>query len=243
MRSLLPPDLPEPVDLSSVYAYPDGRPWLRANMVGSLDGAVAVDGHSEGLSGAADKRVFGRLRDLCDAIVVGAGTARAEGYQAVRRSEAKVDLRRARGLTDTPAIAVVTNRLDLDPASPLFAGARQRTVVVTSAVAAERRGGAFREVADLVTTPGDRVDVAAALDRLHERGLTRLLCEGGPSLLGRVVEADRLDELCLTVAPIVALGDAGRIATGPAPRVPARFALASMLEDDGYLFTRWTRER
>ena len=136
---------------------------------------------------------------------------------------------------------MVSNRLDLDPGSPLFVGARQRTVVVTSADAADRLGAPFRDVADVVTTPGDRVDVGAAIDELHARGSTRLLCEGGPTLLGQVVTAGRLDELCLTVTPLVALGDAGRIATGAALPDPPRFALASLLEDDGYLFTRWTR--
>lgn len=246
MRVLLPPPGPEPAEvglaeLEAAYAYPADRPWVRANMVASLDGAVAVDGHSAGLSGPADKRVFGVLRDLCDAVLVGAGTVRSEGYAAVTRSEARVERRRARGQTDTPAIAVVSGRLDLDPTGPLFVGARTRTVVVTSEVAARLHGDAFAGVADLVVTPGDRVDIGVAIDALHARGLRRLLCEGGPSLLGQVIAARRLDELCLTLAPLLALGSAGRIATGPGAGAADLRHLASLLEEDGFLFSRWTR--
>jgi riboflavin biosynthesis pyrimidine reductase len=226
MRALLPEPADE-VDLAAAYPYPPGRRWLRANMVASVDGAVTVDGRSGGLSTPADKRVFAVLRGLCDAVLVGAGTVRAEGYGAVRAA--------------TPVLAVVTGSLDLDPDSALFRDAVARTLLVTTEAAAARRGDAFAAVADVVTTPGERVDVPAAVEALHRRGLSRLLCEGGPALLAQVAAGGVLDELCLTVAPSLVAGAAGRILAGPVLDPPLPLQLAGVLEEEGTLFTRWTR--
>ncbi len=239
MRSLLPPA--EHVDLVEAYAYPEGRPWLRANFVASLDGAIAVDGRSRGLSSATDRRIVAVLRDLCDAIVVGAGTVRAEGYEAVRRSEARVEWRRSRGLSDVPAIVLVTGSLAFDPDHPLFTGALERTVILTTQRAAAERGDDFAGVADIVATPGERVDVSVGLQALQERGLTRLLCEGGPALLGEIAAAVCLDELCLTLSPLLVGGSGPRLLHGPALRTPAPLRLAHLIEDDGFLFTRYVR--
>lgn len=240
MRALLPPS--DDVDLERAYAYPSDRPWLRANMVASLDGAIAVDGRAEGLSCPADVRVLALLRDLCDGLVVGAGTVRVEGYHAVRRPEERMARRRARGQSDVPALVVVSRALDLDPASPLFVGARTRTVIVTSEAAAAASGERFSPVADVVVTPGRSVDLAAAVSQLHERGMTRLLCEGGPMLLGTVVAAGCLDELCLTVSPRLVGGDERRVLNGPVLTPPSELRLAQVLEEDGFLFTRYLRD-
>ena len=104
-------------DLAALYAYPAG-PWLRANMVGSADGAAMLTGLTAGLSSQADRRLFALLRTLADVIVVGAGTVRAEKYKPVRQHELWPDLRPGR--TPTPPIAVVTTRLDLEPSSPVI---------------------------------------------------------------------------------------------------------------------------
>ena len=224
-------------DLERAYAYPGGRAWLRANMVASVDGAASAQGRSGGLSSPADKRVFRALRALADVIVVGAGTARAERYAAVTPEETAPAERTARGQTPTPAIAVVTSRLDLDPDSPLFAGAPSRSLVLTCAAADPHRLAALRRVADVVVAGAKTVDLAVALDALAERGLTRMLCEGGPALLAQVAAAGRLDELCLTVTPLLTGGDAGRILAGPELARPLR--LAHLLEEDGSLFARW----
>ncbi|MGA5703793.1 pyrimidine reductase family protein [Peterkaempfera bronchialis] len=260
MRRLLPADPADPADpaahattpgpdtlegLAAVYAYPAeadrGRPWLRANMVASLDGAARVDGHSEGLSGAADKRVFGVLRALSDVVLVGAETVRSEGYRPARAREAFAADRAARGQAPAPAIAVVSRSLDLDLSTPLFTEPLLPTVVITaeSAPAAARRAAA--EVADLVVAGEERVDMAAAVRALADRGWTRLLTEGGPRLLGQLASAGLLDELCLTLAPLVAVGDAPRILHGPEPAAAERFRLCSLLEEDGFLFARYAR--
>lgn len=246
MRALLPSpldDMPAPLEdaaLEQLYAVPSGQPWLRANMVASLDGAISVQGRSGGLGGPADKRVFALLRDLCDAVLVGAGTARAEGYEAVKPTEVRLERRRRLGLPDTPSLVVVTGRLDLDPSSRLFTGPA-RTVLVTTENAWQDKGEAFAAVADVVTTPGERPDLAAAVTALRERGLAHLLCEGGPSLLHDVVAARLLDELCLTLSPQLVGGSAARVLSGPALDPPRRLACASVLEEDGFLLSRWVR--
>ena len=102
--------------LAALYAYPDiapgAAPWLRASMVASVDGAASLGGRSGGLSGDADRLVFSVLRSLADVILVGAGTARAEGYRPVRDGEVWASLRAGRA--PVPPIAVVTGKLDLD---------------------------------------------------------------------------------------------------------------------------------
>jgi riboflavin biosynthesis pyrimidine reductase len=226
-------------DLDEIYAYPSGRAWLRANMVASVDGAATADGRSRGLSSAADRRVFSRLRALADVILVGAGTARVERYAAVRPEQTRVESRLARGQSPTPAIAVVSSRLDVDPAAPLFRGAPTRTLVLTSRSAPGGTLAALRDVADVVVAGEELVDLGAALDELASRGLVRVLCEGGPTLLSRVAGSGRLDELCLTISPLLAGGDAMRVLHGPVVTPPLRLRLDTLLEDDGSLFARY----
>jgi len=223
--------------LVAAYGYPDGRTWVRANMVASLDGSAVKDGRSGGLGGAADKAVFDVLRGLADLVLVGAGTARTEGYRAMRPKAPYAELRAAQGQRPAPVLALVSGGLDLDPASELFGGA-ERTLVVTHAgtdAAARRR---LAEVSDVVVAGERSVDVGAALDELAARGLRRVLCEGGPSLLSDVAAAGRLDELCLTLSPQVVGGDGTRITHGP--QLDTRWALAQLLEEDGVLLSRWT---
>jgi riboflavin biosynthesis pyrimidine reductase len=244
VRQLLPVPADAELDdgtLDAVYAYPGDRPWLRANMVCSADGAATTSGASQDLSGATDRKVFHRLRALSDVILVGAGTARTERYTAVRLQRSFPEARLARGQAPTPTIAVVSASLDLDPSSRLFRDAPARTLVLTCAGAPADALRALREVADVVVAGDRQVDLAAALDELATRGLSRMLCEGGPSLLAGVTAAGRLDELCLTVSPLLTGGTGHRIFTGPelSPHPPLQ--LATLLEEDGALFARYLR--
>ena len=240
MRRLLPtPD--DAVDLVEAYAFPD-RPWVRANMVASVDGSAVADGRSEGLSGAPDKRVFGVLRGLCDVVLVGAGTARAEGYRALKARQSYAEHRSALGQRPAPVLALVSGSLDLDPASELFGGA-ERTVVLTTARADESARLRLAEVAEVIVTGDERVDVAAAVDGLVALGLPRILCEGGPHLLAGVAQAGRLDELCLTISPLL-VGDEGpRIVDGLRLDGVAGLELAHLLEENGNLFARYLVSR
>lgn len=237
MRQLLPTPEPE-VDLLAAYRYPADRTWVRANMVTSLDGSAVQDGRSGGLSGAADKAVFATLRALCDVVLVGAGTARAEGYRAPKAKEAYASMRAFLGQRPAPVLALVSRSLGLDPGSDLFTG-DERTVVITSAASEDDARDRLREVADLIVVGEDAVDIGAAVDELADRGLPRVLCEGGPSLLGDVVAAGRLDELCLSLSPKVVGGSGTRIAHGV--ETDASFTPAHLLEQDGILFARYSR--
>jgi riboflavin biosynthesis pyrimidine reductase len=235
--------------LAGLYAYPDAaalaeRPWVRANMVSSADGAAWLDGRAGGLSGAADRMVFSVLRSLADVILVGAGTARAERYRPVRDFEGLPLLRAGRSAT--PPIAVVSRALDLDLDGPLLAaplpGRAQTIVLTTEAAPPDRRAAAARH-AEVIVTGEDLVTAAAAVSALASRGLTRILAEGGPTLLGFIAAGRLLDELCLTYSPMLVGGDAGRIvvttAGPPGPAVVTGLSLAHVLEDDGHLLCRY----
>ena len=236
MRQLLPAFAPD-VDLLMAYRYPADRRWVRANMVTSLDGSAVRGGRSGGLSGPDDQQVFGVLRGLADVVLVGAGTARLEGYRALRPKPAYADLRASLGQRPAPVLALVSGRLDLDPASDLFHGGGERTVVVTSAAADANARARLAEVADVLVAGDQQVDLPLALDELAQRGLKRLLCEGGPTLLAGLAASGRLDELCLTVAPQLVAGNGPRILAGP--ELDVHFSLGQLLESDGVLFTRY----
>ncbi len=244
--------------LGELYAYPDEGPWLRANMIASTDGAAALSGRSGGLSGPADRLVFAVLRSLADVILVGAGTARAEGYRPVSPRQLIARLRPA---GPPPPIAVVTGRLDLDTGDggllAAYSGRTPAIVLTTQAAPAARRAQAARHAEVIVTGPRT-VTAAAAVAALTDRGYRRVLAEGGPTLLGQIAAAGLLDELCLTYSPVLAGGQAGRILAGPdtAPatgpdggpgsgpgRAVAGLRLAHVLEDDGYLLCRYLRRR
>ncbi|AXL91618.1 hypothetical protein C4J65_27500 [Streptomyces sp. CB09001] len=235
-------------ELAAAYAYPepDGhrRTWLRANMVSTLDGAAQHDGRSQPISSAADMRVFGTLRALADVVIAGAETVRQEGYRPARARTDFAAARRAAGQAPVPVIAVVSASLELDFSLPLFTSPAVPTLVLTGAAAAPDRIAAAEKAGARVVIAGDGVgvDPARALGALEELGHTRLLTEGGPRLLGQFVTAGVLDELCLTVSPMLTAGDAQRIAGGPAVEMPRRFALVSLLEEEGFLFGRYRRD-
>lgn len=253
MRLLLPsaPDASgSPLDDSVVarlYAYPAGRgPWLRGNMVGSLDGAAAVDGLSGGLTSPGDRRVFWILRGLADVILVGAGTARAEGYRPTRGNDnwGELGLRAGRALA--PPLALVSRSLDLDPAAPLISQAPDgaRTIVITCESSPAGKRKALATVADVIVAGDDSVDLEGTLAALASRGLGRILCEGGPRLLSDITRAGLLSELCLTLSPVLAgpepvrvLGGSGQ--PGEAAFHARRLQLAHLLEEDGVLFGRY----
>jgi riboflavin biosynthesis pyrimidine reductase len=237
--------------LAALYTGPDltegSPPWVRANMVASLDGAATLSGRSGGLSGAWDQQVFAMLRAITDVILVGAGTVRAEGYGPVRpQTEGRRWAWLREGRTPSPPIAVVTRQLDLDLGSALVTGAPEhaRTIIITTGSAPADRLATAARTADVLVAGETMVDGAVALDELAGRGHRRVLVEGGPHLLSHIAAAGRLDELCLTVSPLVAGPDAGRILRGdplPAGISPLPFTLAHVLADEGYLFCRYVR--
>jgi riboflavin-specific deaminase-like protein len=218
------------------------KPHLRSNFVSSIDGAVEIDGQSKSLSDKADQEIFGKLRMLTDVVLVGAGTVRAEGYNPLKLGAKRREWRQAQGLAENPTLAIVSSRLDLNPVNPVFAQAPIRPLVITHAAAPPDRHEALAEVADVLVCGEAEVDLAAAVAALAERGLTQILCEGGPHLLGSLTEADLVDEMCLSLAPLLTGPGAGRITAGRDSTIARRLALRSvLLADDGYLFMRYLR--
>lgn len=232
-------------ELAAWYDHPRDldRAWVRANFVTSLDGAASGgDGLSGSLGGAGDQRVFHLLRAQADVVLVGAGTARAEGYRRARTAARWAALREREGLAPVPVVAVVSGSLDLPQSLLEPADDGGALLVVTSSVTdpadVERVRRRLGQDAVLCAGEGD-VDVADAIEQLAARGLRRVLLEGGPSLMNAVAAADRLDELCLTLTPQLVGGSSPRIAGG-AP-LTTRLRLAHLLEADGSLLTRWSR--
>jgi riboflavin biosynthesis pyrimidine reductase len=190
-------------------------------MIASTDGATAVSGVSGSLGGVADRQLFSVLRSLADAVLVGAGTLRTEQYGPAPLT-----------------IAVVSRSCHLDWRSTFFAEATRRPVVITVADAPAANRAAAETVADVVIAGTDQVDLPVAIQALGQRGVRSVLAEGGPSLNGELAAAGLLDELCLTLSPMLVGGDAKRILSGTGPTVPRRLALCSLCEQDGFLFLR-----
>jgi riboflavin biosynthesis pyrimidine reductase len=246
VRQLFPETVADP-GLAGLYAYPAGldaypageHPWVRANMVASVDGAASVDGRSGGLSGDADRQIFRVLRSLADVVLVGSGTVRDEHYRPAQLSAMVPGLRDGRSAT--PPIAVISGRLNLDLSSSLFTGAPPdaRTIVITSEKAPPDQRAALAGHADVIVAGTDGVDLGAALSALAGRGLRRVLTEGGPHLLAQLAAAGHLDELCVTVSPVLGAGDAGRILAGPALPGGLPLTLGHVLEDQGFLLCRY----
>ncbi len=226
-------------EMHAAYALPDrDASRVRVNFVSSLDGAVTVDGRSGGLGGDDDRLVMGVLRAMADVVMVGAGTVRVEGYGGVRLARRNVEWRLANGLPPTVPLAVVSASLDLDPRHPFFAEAITRPLVITPGSARVERRAALSEVADVVVCGDEIVETSAMLEALAERGLTQVLCEGGPQLFGDLIAADAVDELCLTLSPTLVGGSAGRITRG-APESARRMRLVHAIPSDDFVFLRY----
>ncbi|MTV26814.1 pyrimidine reductase family protein [Nitriliruptoraceae bacterium ZYF776] len=251
MRHLIPPGPDAPVE--TIYAGlvlpADGpgeeRPFVGLNMVASVDGAIAVDGRSGPLGGPADEVAFPRLRAACDAILVGAGTVRAEGYRVPRGDDERRRARVRAGLDAVPVLVVVSGSLDLDPDAAVFATreGEPRTIVVTHGESDPATRARLAEVADVRVHGARTVDLGGALRRLHADGIRRVLGEGGPALNGALLVEDLVDELFLTVAPVLVSGDAARAVHGPALDAPRELELVALYEEAGELLTRWRVRR
>jgi riboflavin biosynthesis pyrimidine reductase len=249
VRSLIPAPSPGnagEVDLDTAYAVPrppDGTVFVRANFVAALDGAIALNGRSGGLGGDGDRRVFRLLRWHSDAVLVGARTAISENYGGVVVPPERRERRVAAGMAAVPPVAVVSVSLRFDPGGRLFEAAETRPLVITAERASADRRKELARVAEVVVCGDEAVTPAAALAALAERGLTRVLCEGGPALYTSIAAAGLLDELCLTVAPMLAGPGQPGITAGPAWPDPTELELLGALEEGGYLFLRYRSRR
>jgi riboflavin biosynthesis pyrimidine reductase len=222
------------------YAVPaQSQPWVRFNFVASLDGAATHEGRAGGLGDAVDQHVFTLLRRQADVILVGAGTVRAEGYAGPLLSEADCRWRLDRGLPAHPAIAVVSGSLDLDPDDAFFAQAPVRPLLLTAASADAGRRRALAKVADVVDAGPEAAEPALMLAALTARGHRSIHSEGGPVLFGTFQAAGLVDELCLTLSPVLAGGTGKRIADGVAEHRLQQLELVHILESGSMLLLRY----
>jgi riboflavin biosynthesis pyrimidine reductase len=240
MRLLIPE--PREVDPAALYGdlpVAEGRPGVRLNMIVSVDGGTSWNGVSGALGGAADKALFAVLRSLTDVVLVASGTMRAEGYGPAVLPEEVQAARVARGQHPVPPIAVVTRTSRLDWDAPFFTDAVERPVVVTVRDADPSLLARAAECADVVIAGDADVDLVRAVGALGDRGARSILAEGGPTLNGALARAGLLDEVCVTLAPLLASGEAKRIIAGSTLEALAPLHVQSIGEQDGYLFLRY----
>ena len=213
---------------------PPDRPYLGVNMVSSLDGKATLDWRTRGLSTDVDRRLFHHLRTQADAVMVGAGTARAERYGRITKNDELRQKRVNEGLVPDALAVVVSGRLDLPTDLPLLNEPDQRVVIATGSD--EELPGLEGEVE--YARVGD--DLPRLMAALHERGVRSVLCEGGPMLNSFLFAAGLVDELFLTMNPKIVGGAAAlTIVAGRELVEPAELDLVSVAEAESELYTRW----
>lgn len=229
-------------DLLAAYGRDRSRRWVRANVVASLDGAATRGGFAGPLGDAEDQLLLRTLRRLADAVVVGAGTVRTEGYGGLGLDEAAVAWRRSQGLSDVPPLVIVSSALNLEPGAEVFTVPGPRPLVVTHGDAPVPRRERLSGVAEVVVCGEHEVEPQRLLAELAARGMSQILTEGGPRLLAALLEADVVDELCLSLAPTLEGGDAVRVAHG-SHAVGRQMRLGHVLPGERMLFLRYERDR
>jgi riboflavin biosynthesis pyrimidine reductase len=242
MRRLLPDPGPttveEQLDTYRPWEEPrEGQPLVAVNFASTVDGRATIGGVSGPIGSAADTKMLGRLRTRFDAVMIGAGTMRAERYGRVVGDPEKRAQRERLGLPADPLMVIVSGRLDLPWDAALFTDGGGRVLIFT---ASEAEPPATATPVEVVRHE-KFVDVVAALGELRAKRYVRaLLCEGGPGLHNQLEGAGAVDDLFLTIAPKLAGGEAPRIIEGDLPTV-AELRLAWLLEKDGELFARYRR--
>ena len=243
LTRLLPAPGPVAAEDALAPAWSAGSaPHVRVNMVASIDGAASIGGRVGALTGPADQALLHVLRSLCDVLLVGAATVRAEGYGPIEVLPELAARRRELGLTAAPRLAILSRAVDLDLASPVFTGPGERPLLLTTAMASSARLAEARAVADVVVVGERWAGLPAVIGLLGGLGLPRILSEGGPRLLAGLFADDLVDELCLAISPLVTAGSELRITNGPTlPRPMPMHLDAAFTAGDGFLFTRYLR--
>jgi len=214
---------------------PADRPFVFANLVGTLDGRAALAGRTRDMGTAADLELLLELRVLADAVLIGTGTVRAEGYGRLMRSRQRRAQRTAAGLAADPPAVVLARGLDVPWDAGLFAAPEQPVLVYTGVEGPAPAVAAAVEVVRLQDP-----SPAAVLADLRRRGVRALLCEGGPRLLGALLAGGLLDELFLTLAPLLTgERDAPHLVEGGEMPAPARARLEWVVRAGDELFLRY----
>lgn len=215
---------------------------LMLNMVTSLDGATAIRGEATLLGDDDDRALFLALRAACDVVLVGAGTVRAEDYGPVRLSPHARNAREAAGLSPLPRLAIVSRKLDLDPAARVFSAPESPPYLITGEDAPPGRLAALSERAEILMAGDSGADPVRLTSILFERGHTVILCEGGPRFNSHLVTSGLVDELNLTLSPVIVGGYSDRLVQG-APRIHHEYRLDRLMAGERMLFARYSRIR
>jgi riboflavin biosynthesis pyrimidine reductase len=205
---------------------PPDRPWLLLDMVASVDGRISLGGKVGALSTPPDKALFRHLRCLADVVLVGAQTVRAESYGPVRCDDSHLARRDARGQAPQPRLCIVSRSLELDSGSRVFDRSGPLPVILTCASSSADRRAELADVAHVEVVGDESVDLAAGLRILRQWGSELIVCEGGATLNSELLDANLVDELCLTVSPILGGDPLGLLATRPHQVRPLRLALS-----------------
>jgi riboflavin-specific deaminase-like protein len=241
MRRLLPDPGPttveEQLDSYRPWEEPrEDRPFVATNFAATVDGRATIDGVSGPIGSSADTEMLARLRTRFDAVMIGAGTMRAERYGRVVGNQGQRERRERLGLPHDPLMVIVSGRLDLPWEAPLFTEGAGRVLIFTASEAEPPE----TETNLRVVRHEGRVGLVAALRHLREEwGVRALLCEGGPHLHGELWAAALVDELFLTTAPKLTGGGAPRIVEGLDIPLAKELDLAWLLEHEGELFARY----
>lgn len=223
-------------DLREHEPVPEDRPRVLVDMVASADGRATVGGSSRALGGAADLALLLELRTIADAVLVGPATVRAEGYARLVGAPERRERRRRGGLVEDPPAVLVSRNTDLPWDAGLFAAPEQAVLVYTGRTTSPPAVAAPVDVVHL-----SPLTLAAALADLRRRGMRFLLCEGGPTLNRALLAAGLVDELFLTLSPVlVGDGSAPTIVGGEALPEPAGLTLSSVCHAEGELYLRYT---
>jgi riboflavin biosynthesis pyrimidine reductase len=234
------PTLPDSAAELSRY-YGDAPRGVRANMVLTPDGAGAFHGRTKAITDPADQVLLGYLRGRADAVMVGAATIQAEHYGPVRLKPEVRAQREQDGYAAAPPLVVVTAHANLPTTLPVFDPEAPRTIVATLASSAAK-ATELHDVADVIVVGEDELDLSRLVDVLAERGLHRVLCEGGPFLLSQLIEHDLIDDMCLTLSPFLA-GSQPTTMQPKSDRVaPTRLRLQHVLTLHDLLYLRYSRE-
>jgi riboflavin biosynthesis pyrimidine reductase len=235
------PMLPDSLDELDRY-YGEAPVGVRANMITALDGGAAFEGRTRSITDPADQILLAHLRSYADVVLVGSATVAAEKYGPVKLSDELRARRVAAGHAEVPRLAVVTARGALSPDLRIFTGDGPRPVIVTTANTAAQRPE-ISELGDVVVAGDDGVEPPAMIAALRELGLDRVLCEGGPYLLSTLVDADLVDDMCLTVGPFLVGSQPTTTQPTSSLRTPTRLGLHHVLQRNDLLYLRYIRPK